>query len=378
VYRDQVVGVVVPAYNEEGFVGEVIDTVPAFVDRIYPVDDCSTDGTWAEIREHAAVANAAWPGDAAEPDRTPFDRRVVPTRHEENGGVGAAVKTGYRRALADDVDVVAVMNGDGQMDPDELDRLVDPVVEGVADFAKGNRLVHADDRVGMGAWRLFGNTVLSGLTKVASGYWQLTDPQNGYTVASARALRRIDLDAVYDGYGFCNHLLVRLNAAGATVIDVAMPAVYGDERSDIRYTRFVPSLSWLLLRSFLWRLKTKYVVFGFHPLVLFYLLGSAGAGAGLAVAVGALVAGDPGSPRWLAVGGLGLVVLFLGALTFVAAALLDVQANDGLERRRYERPSGTGHPRPATEDGGVPEEDGSTRVDEESGTGPTTRPGSSP
>ncbi|MFB6079801.1 MAG: glycosyltransferase family 2 protein [Haloferacaceae archaeon] len=384
-YRDRTVGVVVPAYEEEGFVGDVIDTVPAFVDRVYPVDDRSTDGTWAEIREHAAAANAAWPEAASAPERTPFARRVVPIRREENGGVGAAIKTGYRRALVDEIDVIAVMNGDGQMDPDELPRLLDPIVDGTADYAKGNRLVHADHRQGMSRWRLLGNTILSGLTKVASGYWQLTDPQNGYTAVSAGALRRIDLDSVYDDYGFCNHLLVRLNAVDATVVDVAMPAVYGDERSTIRYSRFIPSLSALLFRSFLWRLKTQYVVFGFHPLVALYLLGILGTGAGLAF-VGAALGGALGGAalRWLTLGGVGVLVLFLAALSLIAAVLLDMGQNDGLERRRYGRvgrdsvADGPPRPAPADDDPGAAagtEADGPPMgIDEES---TRTTPGSS-
>jgi len=355
VYRNAVVGVVVPAYNEEGFVGEVIDTVPDFVDRVYAIDDCSTDGTWGEIRRHAAETNRSWPPT----DGAVFDRRVIAIRHDENGGVGAAVKTGYRRALADEVDAVAVMNGDGQMPPQMLDRLLDPVVEGAADYAKGNRLVFPDYREGMSAWRLFGNAVLSGLNKVASGYWRLSDPQNGYTVISRRALERVPVDDLYDEYGFCNHLLVNLNAAGMTVADVALPAVYGAEQSDIRYSTFVPMLSWLLLRSFLWRLKTQYVVFDFHPLVAFYAFGVVGATTSVAVLAGAAGAtgagvGAPLSRVVLAV--VGLLVLLCGGLSTAGAVLLDTRQNAGLVRQQYDRaerssvPSPGGTARPAGRD----------------------------
>ena len=253
-YRDNLIGVVVPAYNEGGFVGEVIETVPDFVDRVYAVDDRSTDGTWAEIREAAGRMNAGGrvdhpladggatdsagpPGDglpngeldvAGVPDDADAaddvdDRFVVPIRHEENTGVGGAIKTGYRRAYADGMDAVAVMNGDGQMDPGILDRILDPVVSGRADYAKGNRLTRGTDRRGMPPLRLFGNLVLSLLTKIASGYWRMLDPQNGYTAISRRALETLEIDELYDQYGFANHVLIRCHAAGLRVADVPMP-----------------------------------------------------------------------------------------------------------------------------------------------------------
>ena len=344
-YRDSTVGVVVPAYNEEGFVGEVIETMPDFIDRVYVVDDRSTDGTWAEIRECAAAANAAWnEGDADADEAARFDPRVVTVRHEDNGGVGAAIKTGYRLAREDGLDAVAVMNGDGQMDPDILPRMLDPVVEGEADYAKGNRLVYPDYREGMSSWRFFGNSVLSFLTKVASGYWQLTDPQNGYTVVSKRALEELDLDALYDDYGFCNHILVKLNAAELPVADVAMPAVYGDEQSSIRYAHFIPTLSWLLLGSFLWRLKRKHVVLGFHPLVVFYGVGALGAGVGAGVLGASAVTALTTSSTGLVAGALGFLILLCSVCSLSGAMLLDMRENAGLEHQRYER---------CTDDGGL-------------------------
>ena len=141
------------------------------------------------------------------------------------------------------MDVAAVMNGDGQMDPDILDRIVDPIVSGRADYAKGNRLASPEHRRGMPAFRTFGNFALSYLTKVASGYWRLLDPQNGYTAISRHALETLELDELYDRYGFVNHMLIRCNAAGLRVADVPMNARYGDERSHIRLSSFVPDVS---------------------------------------------------------------------------------------------------------------------------------------
>lgn len=279
-YKGNTVGVVVPAYNEQGFVGGVIETVPEFVDRVYVIDDSSTDGTWQEIRDHAAKANRAVAGTQVKSSHADEGHsksaRVVPIRHQTNRGVGGAIKTGYRRAYEDGLDVTAVMAGDGQMDPDLLDRLLDPVVESGADYAKANRLLHPEFREEMPTFRLVGNWMLTLLTKIASGYWNTGDPQNGYTAISYRALDKLDIESLYDKYGFANELLVRLNEQGMQVADVALPAIYGDEESTIAYQTFVPTVSMLLLENFFRRLETKYVEFGDRSTVLSYALGMLG------------------------------------------------------------------------------------------------------
>ena len=338
-YRGKTVGVVVPAYNEQGLVGEVIDTMPAFVDRVYAVEDRSTDGTWEEILAHADRANREWhAGEPIADGGAAFDRRVIPIRHEENSGVGAAIQTGYARAAEDGLDVVAVMNGDAQMDPDYLDTIIDPVANGVTGYAKANRLVYRDYRDGMSGFRFFGNSVLSLLTKVASGYWKITDPQNGYTAVSGDVLAELDLDELYDDYGFLNSMLVHLNARGIRVADVAVPAVYGDESSTIRYSKFIPRLSALLLRCFLWRLKTKYVVFDFHPLVLFYLLGVVGLLGGLGGTVAAVGVGAGATTAGGVVAALlSFLSLLVGGTALATGMLLDMHESSGLELLRYDR-----------------------------------------
>jgi glycosyltransferase involved in cell wall biosynthesis len=247
-YRNSVVAVVVPAYNESGFVGDVIEGVPTYVDRVYVVEDCSTDETWSEITAAASRVN-----DRRDPT-DPYEQVVVPIQHDRNQGAGAAVLTGYRRALDDDVDVVATMDGDGQMDPAFLPALLDPIVDGEVAYTKGDRLDDLDAVGDMSRWRLFGNAVLTGLTRVSSGYWRLRDPQNGFTAISTEALSSLDLSALYDRYGFRNDVLVHLSVAGYRIADVSHPALYGEESSDIHYTSFIPRLSWLLLRRFWWRL----------------------------------------------------------------------------------------------------------------------------
>jgi glycosyltransferase involved in cell wall biosynthesis len=304
-YKGKRVGVVVPAYNEAGLVGDVIETMPTFVDRVYVVDDASTDGTWQEMRRAAERANEAYAGEGAPnlaggraSDRSgdsagvrangagsaQSDRRVVPIRHDENRGVGGAIKTGYLRAREDDVDVVAVMGGDGQMDPDHLDRILDPVVEDDADYAKGNRLVERD--LGeMPTFRLVGNAILSALTKIATGYWEVGDPQNGFTAISADALESVEIAEMYEFYGYCNDLLAKLNVHGMRVVDVPAPVTYGDEESHIDYSTYVPKVSGMLLRNFAWRVMERYVVRGFHPVAVCYALATAG---GVASAMRAL------------------------------------------------------------------------------------------
>jgi glycosyltransferase involved in cell wall biosynthesis len=261
------VAVVVPAHDEEGLIAATLQGIPGFVDRIYVVDDASKDAT-------------------AERARAVEDPRVEVITHETNRGVGAAIVTGYKRALADRMDATAVMAGDNQMDPDELELLTVPVVRDELDYAKANRLFTGS------AWKLIprnrylGNAVLSLLTKVASGYWHIADSQAGYTVISLRVLQLLDLDRVYVSYGFPNDMLVHLNVWNARVRDFPSRPIYGvGERSGIKIRRVVPRISWLLWKGFFWRLREKYVIRDFHPLVFFYFLGFLMTGVGLLLGV---------------------------------------------------------------------------------------------
>ncbi len=261
------VAVVVPAYNEEQLVAETLAGIPDFVDRIYVVDDASRDAT----AEHARKA---------------ADARTEVIVHERNGGVGAAIVTGYERARDEAVDVVCVMAADNQMDPAELITLVQPVARGEVDYAKANRLFTGEAWTVIPRNRYLGNAVLSLLTKIASGYWHVADSQAGYTALGLDALRRLDLDRVYRRYGFPNDILVHLNVTNARVRDIPSRPIYGvGERSGIRLRKVVPRISWLLLKGFFWRLREKYVIRDFHPLVFFYALGLLMSGAGLLLGV---------------------------------------------------------------------------------------------
>lgn len=330
-YREHTVGVVVPAYNEEAFIGSVIAGIPSFVDRIYAVDDGSTDGTWDAICELAAAEERAV---ATEPGLADggfaMGPRIVPIRHETNHGPGAAIKTGYARALEEGMDVTATIDGDGQMDPGQLARLLDPIVTGDAGYAKGNRLSDPESWREMPPVRLIGNVILSFLAMVASGYWRSRDAQNGFTAISRPALEAIDPESLYEYYGYCDEVLVRLNVHDVPIADVPMPARYGNERSSIRYLEYIPRVSLMLLRNFLWRLWRKYLIGAFHPLVVAYLgsLGSVGLGAILGVAtVTSIVIGGPSIA--LALGTVG--VLLIGLVFAVMAMLAEFDESRHLE-----------------------------------------------
>lgn len=324
-YKEKTVAVVVPAYNEEGFVGEVIDTMPEFVDRIYAVDDCSTDGTWKEIKKHAKKQNSKDNNDGK------FDKRVVAIRHEENHGPGRTKKTGYLKALDDEIDVTAVMDGDGQMNPDYLDKLIDPIVEGKADYAKGNRLAFWEYRQDMSKWRFFGNAVLTFLTKLASGYWKTMDPQNGYTAISKFALEQGGVKHMYEDYGYLNDLLVRLNTEDMTVADVAIPAEYGEEVSHIRYRSYLFKVSGTLAKGFLWRLKKKYLILDFHPLAFFYFFGGFLAGLGVFTILWSIYSWLFQNHPLFMRGTLSLLVFIMGSMFILFAMLYDMQVNQDNE-----------------------------------------------
>lgn len=255
-YKEKSVCVVVPAYNESTQIGKVLSTMPDFVDAIVVVDDASKDDTVDVVRQYQ--------------DRTD---KIEVIQHETNQGVGAAISAGYILARDKACDVVAVMAGDGQMDPLELGKIIDPVVDGYADYVKGNRLFYGDAWNMIPHYRYLGNSFLSLMTKVASGYWHIADSQSGYTAISLTALKRINLNKIYHDYGMPNDLLIKLNQYDFRVCDVHIKPVYNvGERSGIKLMRVIPRISWLLFKGFWRRLIFKYVIKDFHPLIFFYLL----------------------------------------------------------------------------------------------------------
>lgn len=278
-YRDKTIGVVVPAWNEEAHIGDVLAGMPSFVDAVYVVDDASTDRTPDIVRRYVAStvgagSHACPQGDAV---GSPAESgsgvgagshactgtggevrsRIHLITHEKNRGVGAAIVTGYKRCLADGMDIVAVMAGDNQMEPQYLPTVLDPVVDGRADYSKGTRLTDAAHLKGMSPWRTIGNFTLRWLTVIAAGNRGLTDPQNGYAAISREALEGLDLDAVFPYYGYCNDLLIRLSAQRRCIVEIPLPSMYHGEKSKIRYHKYMPKVSMLLLRLFVWRVTGR-------------------------------------------------------------------------------------------------------------------------
>lgn len=253
------IAVLIPAYNEERQIASVLASVPGYVDHVVVIDDASTDATAAVVADLAAT-----------------DPRIRLVSLDANLGVGGAIAIGYRIARDEGYDVAVTIDGDGQMDPDEMDLLIRPILDGVADYTKGNRLTDAMSWRLIPKIRLFGNAVLSLLTKIASGYWLVADSQSGYTAAGRHALEHIDWDSLYHSYGRPNDILVLANMADCRVADVPVRPVYGvGERSSMKIAKVTFTISWLLFRRFWWRVLRKHLVRDFHPLLFFYLMATA-------------------------------------------------------------------------------------------------------
>lgn len=257
-YKDHKVAVVVPAYNEEKLLGRVITTIPDFVDFIIVVDDASKDNTSFIAKEFQSK----------QPEK------IILIKNDINKGVGGSIAEGYIWCSENHVDIAVVMAGDAQMDPHDLEALINPIISDNADYAKGNRLFSGD------AWKLIpkiryiGNSFLSLMTKIASGYWSIADSQCGYTAINKRALHRIDWKKMYSRYGQPNDLLVRLNINNLRVVDVPVKPIYNiGEKSGFVPLLIVPKLFWLLTKLFFYRLIQKYLIRDFHPLLLFYFIG---------------------------------------------------------------------------------------------------------
>ena len=256
-FLEKKIAVVIPAYNEELLIAKVIDTMPEYVDYLVVVDDKSQDNTVRVVQKIAGR-----------------NKKVICLSHEHNQGVGAAIATGYKWARDNQVDVTAVMAADFQMDPKDLPRILEPVCTGETDYTKGNRLFRGESWGMIPKYRYIGNSFLSLLTKIASGYWHIADSQSGYTAISLQALKAIDLGSIYPRYGMPNDLLIKLNIASFRVRDVSIRPVYNvGEVSGIKVKKVIFTIPWILFKGFWRRMIEKYVIRDFHPLLFFYLLG---------------------------------------------------------------------------------------------------------
>lgn len=254
-YQGVAVHVVIPAYNVADHITAVVATLPPWVDTITVVDDASSDATAARLR---AIA----------------DPRLRLLAHTHNQGVGGAMVTGFRAVLEAGEGMVVKMDGDGQMDPAYLPALLDPLVAGECDYTKGNRFLSSRELEQMPTHRLIGNFVLTFLTKLASGYWNIFDPQNGYLAIPTTILGKIDLDHLAQRYFFENDLLIHLNIFGARARDIDIPARYGAERSSMRISRILVTFPRYLFRRYWYRFYQKHVLRNFSPVALFIVTGT--------------------------------------------------------------------------------------------------------
>lgn len=258
-YRDKKISLVIPAYNEEKLIRPTLEEIPLCIDRIYVVDDASTD-KMAEVV--AAVSKT--------------DPRVTLIKHSKNMGPGQAIITGYLRSSQDNYDITVVIGGDHQMPLEEINRFLDPLIDGQADYTKGNRFLLWDiTREKMPKIRILGNILITGLTKIASGYYKVMDVVDGYTAITKKTIDAINWTKAWKRYGYPMDFLIRLNAYGFHIKDVPRTPIYlkGERQSQIKGLRYAIRVSPMLIKGFFWRMFFKYVYRDFHPLVFFFFSG---------------------------------------------------------------------------------------------------------
>ena len=249
------IAVIIPAYLCKNHISQVLGKIGTEVSKIYVIDDACPEGTgkFVESCNH--------------------DPRVKVLFRGLNGGVGASMKTGFVAAIADGADILAKIDGDGQMDPELLYKFTEPLKSGIADYAKGNRFYRVSDLRKMPKLRLFGNSVLSFFSKIATGYWQVMDPTNGYFAIHRVALEACEYDKLADRFFFETDMLFRLNLARAKVVDIPITAVYGDEQSTLRISQVLLTFPWLYSGRFLKRIIYSYFIRDFSVASLEFVAG---------------------------------------------------------------------------------------------------------
>lgn len=251
-YRNLRVAAILPCYNEEKMIGKAISVLPKFVDTIIAVDDKSTDSTLEIITNIAKK-----------------DKRVVPIHLDPNEGIGGAYVHGFEYSLENNIDLIVTMAGDAQCNPDYISNMIDTLLDDDMDYVKANRFVHLDELKQMPAFRRVGNTVITILTKFASGYYNVFDSQNGYGVFKRKTLENLPFEHIGRRYDYENTLLIALSIMSARVKDEPVPAIYGDEVSTIPVFKTTMRALKVVWSGFWRRIYYKYVVVNFHPIALF-------------------------------------------------------------------------------------------------------------
>lgn len=251
------IAVVIPCYKVKSHIGQVLAGIPPLVSTIYAVDDACPEGS----------------GDFIEGTTT--DSRVRVLRNKENLGVGGAVMHGYRKAVADGADVIVKVDGDGQMDTALIPAFVEPILSGYADYTKGNRFFDLSGLSKMPAIRIFGNAILSFMSKLSTGYWDVFDPTNGYTAISAKVAALLPMQKISKRYFFETDMLFRLGTYRAVVVDIPMSAHYADEQSNLSIKKILPEFLYKHCRNFVRRIGYNYFLRDMSIASLELVVGSA-------------------------------------------------------------------------------------------------------
>ncbi len=255
-YKDSRMAIVIPAYNEEKLIAKTIGTVPDFMDYIITINDGSSDKT-LEIQKDLAAK----------------DKRIIVVDNGKNLGLGSSMVVGFKRVLETDADMVCVIAGDGQCDTSYISKMADELLDNDLDYVKANRFVHLEQLAAMPTYRRIGNVIITIMTKFSTGYYSVFDSQNGYGIFRRRILEKMSLGLIGKRYDYENTLLTALSIAGAKVRDYPVPAVYGEEKSTIPvFSTALRAIkaNWV---GFWKRIYYKYIVYNFHPIALFLIVG---------------------------------------------------------------------------------------------------------
>jgi glycosyltransferase involved in cell wall biosynthesis len=265
-YRDHKISLVIPAYNEERLIKPTLESVPELFDKVYVIDDCSTDNM-AEVVKTCAQS----------------DERIELIQHAQNSGVGQGIITGYLKSYEEGYDIAVVCGGDHQMPLHESPNLLDPIIdEGIA-YSKGNRFMNRGNAFDiMPSTRFYGNTLLSLWTKIASGNYDVFDVVDGFTAISREGIEQVDWDKAWKGYGYPMDYVIRISGAGLKIKDVPRTAIYlpGERQSQIKGVQYMVKITPMMCKAFWHRIVDRYVFADFHPLILFYIFGGACLGFG--------------------------------------------------------------------------------------------------
>ena len=311
-YKNKKIALVIPAYNEQKLIKPTLEHVPGTIDKIYVVNDCSTDNMVEVVKNIIKK-----------------DKRITLLNHKKNQGVGQAIITGYNKIVEDGYDIAVVIGGDHQMDLNDLPNFLEPLVKNEADYTKGNRfLLNGNAYQDMPMKRFFGNSILTLITKFASGYWKIFDTQDGYTAITKEAIKRIDWSKAWKGYGYVGDWLVLFNIYNLRVKDVPRRAIYlkGERQSQIRIGKYIIKVFPRMSKRFFWRLNMKYFFQDFHPLIFLYYMGlfliPLGLILGIKVAINGLTGHVSGNQAILT-----SLIIITGIQFLLFAILFDMQNN---------------------------------------------------